>query len=608
MPTDTLSQIKVIALKEGMDPEKVDTFAQKCYDQIPAYQPYGGATSFAQIDEQKAVREYTYSVDDQTIALRGLIENITSSSDFSVEQKAAAIKAVADEFKVRVDSLKVPTDVLSQMDDDKEITLLDKIKYTLGLGEKRTFTAEQRSELAKKGHALPDGSFPISNRQDLMNALHDIGRSKNPSAAKAHIKKRAAALGLSKLTTNIKELQSDVPEAGGFKIYEDQAGNLRWLSLSSNAFEDREGELFTTKALEEAVGYADKTGERGPLLIYHVPGAEVGQCDFQSVVGRFLVESGTFSDTPLGNKAVEYFTNSNEEHQVSIGYKYVEGDETDGQYDWLRIKERSVCPYGTAANSWTDFQVVGDNKTMDAKHQEALEKIFGKELTAGIINTAEANTKELEESGTRFKDLEEQEEDFGEITEVVEEEKQISPVNHPHGSLTHTHLVTAGKSHAHDKGTAYKAMPAALAAAIAKKKPDPEDKNDNGADDSSEDANGKKKPMAKKEDESTLDVTGLAELIGGLVTKVDELTTASAAVADLQAEVKALKVSQDGQLSNLIRPNWSLPGGIRPTEDTTNVIPDKVKAILGIKEEGEEGANVNPAAKYVADLFPARAN
>jgi len=59
----------------------------------------------------------------------------------------------------------------------------------------RDFSEKQRKDLAKKGAAMPDGSFPISTRGDLENAVRAVGRASNPSAARAHIKKRAKALG-----------------------------------------------------------------------------------------------------------------------------------------------------------------------------------------------------------------------------------------------------------------------------------------------------------------------------------------------------------------------------------------------------------------------------
>lgn len=65
--------------------------------------------------------------------------------------------------------------------------------------EKREFTEAERKKDAKSGHALPDGSFPIDNVQDLKNAIHAYGRAKDKPKAKAHIIARAKALGQSKL-------------------------------------------------------------------------------------------------------------------------------------------------------------------------------------------------------------------------------------------------------------------------------------------------------------------------------------------------------------------------------------------------------------------------
>lgn len=56
-------------------------------------------------------------------------------------------------------------------------------------------SAEGRQEAQKKGETMPGGSFPIRNKQDLANAKHDVGRAKNPSAARAWINKRARELG-----------------------------------------------------------------------------------------------------------------------------------------------------------------------------------------------------------------------------------------------------------------------------------------------------------------------------------------------------------------------------------------------------------------------------
>jgi hypothetical protein len=60
---------------------------------------------------------------------------------------------------------------------------------------KREFSRERREELAKQGHALPDGSFPISTVEDLKNAIQAYGRAGNKKLAKEHIIKRATQMG-----------------------------------------------------------------------------------------------------------------------------------------------------------------------------------------------------------------------------------------------------------------------------------------------------------------------------------------------------------------------------------------------------------------------------
>jgi hypothetical protein len=60
---------------------------------------------------------------------------------------------------------------------------------------------EERMELAKKGHAMQDGAYPIRNKKDLSNAIQSYGRAK-PSerrATRVHIIARARSLKCSYL-------------------------------------------------------------------------------------------------------------------------------------------------------------------------------------------------------------------------------------------------------------------------------------------------------------------------------------------------------------------------------------------------------------------------
>ena len=59
-------------------------------------------------------------------------------------------------------------------------------------------SADNRKKAADSGAAMPDGSYPIRNQQELESAIRLRGNSKKYSKAQieAHIRKRAAALGL----------------------------------------------------------------------------------------------------------------------------------------------------------------------------------------------------------------------------------------------------------------------------------------------------------------------------------------------------------------------------------------------------------------------------
>ena len=57
---------------------------------------------------------------------------------------------------------------------------------------------KERRRLVEQGKALPDGSFPIRNREDLKDAIQSFGRAKDKAEAKRWIKKRARELDAEK--------------------------------------------------------------------------------------------------------------------------------------------------------------------------------------------------------------------------------------------------------------------------------------------------------------------------------------------------------------------------------------------------------------------------
>jgi hypothetical protein len=76
----------------------------------------------------------------------------------------------------------------------------------------KEYSTEQRKEMASKGLALPDGSFPIKDIKDLKNAILSYGRSTDHSEVAKFIAKRAKALGAEDLIPDTENFQKALKE------------------------------------------------------------------------------------------------------------------------------------------------------------------------------------------------------------------------------------------------------------------------------------------------------------------------------------------------------------------------------------------------------------
>jgi len=60
------------------------------------------------------------------------------------------------------------------------------------------YNTADRKRMASSGEAMPDGSYPVADSEDLDNAIHAVGRGgADHDAIRRHIISRAKALGLS---------------------------------------------------------------------------------------------------------------------------------------------------------------------------------------------------------------------------------------------------------------------------------------------------------------------------------------------------------------------------------------------------------------------------
>lgn len=211
----------------------------------------------------------------------------------------------------------------------------------------------------------------------------------------------------------LREQEMSKANRSSFKVFKDAAGDYRWLSISSTAFRDRDGEIVSTAALEKAVDTADETGERGPLRWWHMKGVDIGQCDYQMVHGRMLIESGTFHNEVIAQKVAE----KADQLGLSIGFKHPKTEpDGSGVFHNISIFERSLTPAGRESNLFTSLSVKGDSMSNQLVKISGLVHLLGEEQAVDILEKAAATQKQAEENGHAYKAQGEETKDLSQMT------------------------------------------------------------------------------------------------------------------------------------------------------------------------------------------------
>ena len=123
------------------------------------------------------------------------VEAVEKAVETETVEKTAVEIEPKDEPKPEVEKTSVEIDSKQEEEVKDEIKDDDKDDDCDKECKKRDFTAEERKKLAEEGKAMPDGSFPIENKEDLKNAIRLAGQAKDKKAAIDFICRRARALG-----------------------------------------------------------------------------------------------------------------------------------------------------------------------------------------------------------------------------------------------------------------------------------------------------------------------------------------------------------------------------------------------------------------------------
>lgn len=187
-------------------------------------------------------------------------------------------------------------------------------------------------------------------------------------------------------------------------VFKDVSGRLRWVLFSSTAYRDRDKEIVSTKALTDDVARADLDGDFGPLRWWHMPNVDIGDCDFNAITGRVLVESGTFRNEAVGLRVKEHANTL----RASLGFHHPASEpDGDGVFSHIRRFERSLLPAEYASNPYTMLPLVVQEGPMDQPKKDALKALLGDDkLLEQLLTQADATTKAAEQAGVAFKEAE----------------------------------------------------------------------------------------------------------------------------------------------------------------------------------------------------------
>lgn len=320
---------------------------------------------------------------------------------------------------------------------------------------------------------------------------------------------------------------------------------LRWFSLVSNNFYDRDNEVFTEQSHRDYVDYVEATKDFPELWVWHTPGTRFGSCDFVDYADNFLIASGLIDEG--AEVGAQSLVNSKERIGVSHGYKYRMSDKKeDGSYAHYRTFEVSVLPAHRASNYVTMWHMQSNKEDLMSLREDKkafLVEHFGAEKAERIEAQLEELSKEIVGSGVRFKEIFDSPE--------PEEEAVLDD--------------------------------------------DGDDDDDAGSDDSTSES---AESADAGESEADAVLAGVKALTAEFTSVKEILTKVTATLDGLDTRVSELEKSDDEKVSAKLAPRKAAVSGMRPSESSKNVVDaDKEKVLEEAKDAPE-----NPVAGYIQQL------
>ena len=172
-------------------------------------------------------------------------------------------------------------------------------------------------------------------------------------------------------------------EKAMWTVYKSATGEWRWAALCNWAVVDKEHEVVSEKAYQDAIAHAQRTGQWGELDLVHVGGTDVGECDMLFTTAKEgeppkVGAGGPWYDTPMATGAREAVQADPDDWGMSIKFRYNPQRKVKGIYTGdIEFLKYTILPKAMAASYGTAIAVQGGKamKELDDKTREALAQL-----------------------------------------------------------------------------------------------------------------------------------------------------------------------------------------------------------------------------------------
>lgn len=202
-----------------------------------------------------------------------------------------------------------------------------------------------------------------------------------------------------------KEALFPAKEDGAFTVFKGSDDKWYWIAKYTNAYQDKEGEIFTEKAHEEYIMRVDMgLVDKPELWTWHTKGSKHGQADTVFGVGRIMVAVGHFDNTKEAQTAIKFYQKNADKIKLSHGALAPKWAIHDGLIESYNTFEISTLPLGSEANPYTSYEAI---KTMqpDSKKLDWVATVLGKEKAEAIVKDTAEYSKSLDDMQVRYKDF-----------------------------------------------------------------------------------------------------------------------------------------------------------------------------------------------------------